>query len=260
MEIFPVEEYVVTSAIIERGSKFLMDLAKNDVIIVGAGPSGLVAGMYIARAGLKTCIIERRLSFGGGIGGGGMLFPRVIVQEPAQEILEEIGVKLEPYSRGIWVVDVAEFIAKLAVGAIDSGARILLGANVEDLIIKNSRVHGVVVQWSAVTSAGLHVDPLAFESRAVVDCTGHDAEVVTIAAKKNPELGIKVLGEHSMDAVRAEKGVVESTGEVFPGLWVAGMAAAAVRGGPRMGPIFGGMILSGKKVADLIIRELKRCP
>lgn len=256
--MFPVEEEIITRAIVERGSRFLLDLIKSDVIIVGAGPSGLVAGRYTAKAGLKTCIIERRLSFGGGIGGGGMLFPRIVVQEPAHEILEEVGVRLEPYSRGVWVADVAESIAKLAVGAIDSGARILLGANVEDLIIRNSRVCGVVVQWSAVALAGLHVDPLALESRAVVDCTGHDAEIVGIAAKKNPELGIKLLGERSMDAVRAERAVVELTGEVFPGLWAAGMAAAAAKGGPRMGPIFGGMLLSGRKVADLISKELGR--
>lgn len=256
MEIFPVEENVISSAIVEKGSKFLMDLIKSDVIIVGAGPSGLVAGRYIAKAGLKTCIIERRLSFGGGIGGGGMLFPKIVIQEPAQKILEEVGVKLELYSKGVWIADVSESIAKLAAGAIDSGARILLGVDVEDLIIKNSRVCGVVVQWSAVKLAGLHVDPLALESRAVVDCTGHDAEIVTIAAKKNPELGIRVLGERSMDAVRAERAVVELTGEIFPGLWVAGMAAAAAKGGPRMGPIFGGMLLSGRKVADLISKEL----
>jgi thiamine thiazole synthase len=36
------------------------------------------------------------------------------------------------------------------------------------------------------------------------------------------------------------------------------MAASAVSGTPRMGPIFGGMLLSGKKVADLIIEKLKR--
>jgi thiamine thiazole synthase len=30
------------------------------------------------------------------------------------------------------------------------------------------------------------------------------------------------------------------------------MSVCAVLGGPRMGPIFGGMLLSGKKVADEI--------
>ena len=51
--------------------------------------------------------------------------------------------------------------------------------------------------------------------------------------------------------------MVEKTGEVFPGLWVSGMGVCSVYGGPRMGPIFGGMLESGKKVAELLIQSLK---
>ncbi|MBZ4650780.1 MAG: thiazole biosynthesis enzyme, partial [Thermosipho sp. (in: Bacteria)] len=50
--------------------------------------------------------------------------------------------------------------------------------------------------------------------------------------------------------------VVENTKEVFPGLYVMGMAAVSVGGGPRMGPIFGGMIKSGLKVANKILEKL----
>ena len=39
---------------------------------------------------------------------------------------------------------------------------------------------------------------------------------------------------------------------------MCGMAASAVSGTPRMGPIFGGMLMSGKKVADEIIARLKK--
>jgi thiamine thiazole synthase len=35
------------------------------------------------------------------------------------------------------------------------------------------------------------------------------------------------------------------------------MAANNAFGGPRMGPIFGGMLLSGEKVADILIKRLK---
>ncbi|KAA0002477.1 MAG: ribose 1,5-bisphosphate isomerase, partial [Thermoplasmata archaeon] len=42
-----------------------------------------------------------------------------------------------------------------------------------------------------------------------------------------------------------------------PGLYVAGMAAIAYAGSPRMGPIFGGMLLSGKKVAEEILKKLE---
>ncbi|MGQ4874860.1 MAG: sulfide-dependent adenosine diphosphate thiazole synthase, partial [Promethearchaeia archaeon] len=41
------------------------------------------------------------------------------------------------------------------------------------------------------------------------------------------------------------------------GLFVAGMAANACSGGQRMGPIFGGMLLSGRKCANLIIEKLR---
>ena len=35
------------------------------------------------------------------------------------------------------------------------------------------------------------------------------------------------------------------------------MAVAALHGTPRMGPIFGGMLLSGKKVAEAILSDVK---
>jgi len=59
-----------------------------------------------------------------------------------------------------------------------------------------------------------------------------------------------------MWAPEGEKAVVEATGQVCPGLYVAGMAVATLYGLPRMGPIFGGMLLSGKKVAEEIIKDL----
>jgi ribulose 1,5-bisphosphate synthetase/thiazole synthase len=55
----------------------------------------------------------------------------------------------------------------------------------------------------------------------------------------------------------AERMTLENTKQAFPNLFVCGMAANAVFGGPRMGPIFGGMLLSGKKVAELVEERLK---
>lgn len=103
----------------------------------------------------------------------------------------------------------------------------------------------------------MHVDPLYVESRAVLDATGHDAEVISIASRKNPGLGMQVPGERSCWADEAERLVVERTGKMAPGLYVAGMAVGAVHGLPRMGPIFGGMLLSGKRVAEIITRDLE---
>ena len=59
-----------------------------------------------------------------------------------------------------------------------------------------------------------------------------------------------------MDAEEGERITIEKTGEVYPGLYVVGMAACACFGGPRMGPIFGGMLISGKKLAETLIKSL----
>ena len=61
-----------------------------------------------------------------------------------------------------------------------------------------------------------------------------------------------------MNACEGEDFVVERAGEVYPGLWVTGMSVCSAYGGPRMGPIFGGMLLSGKRVAKLIGETLKQ--
>ncbi len=90
--------------------------------------------------------------------------------------------------------------------------------------------------------------------------TGHDCEVAKILARKNnvklnTETG-GIVGERSLQVAEAERTTIENTKEIFPGLFVSGMAANGVSGSFRMGPIFGGMLLSGKKVSELVYRSL----
>lgn len=42
-------------------------MEKYDVIIIGAGPNGIAAGSYLAKAGAKVLLLERRLEAGGGL-------------------------------------------------------------------------------------------------------------------------------------------------------------------------------------------------
>ncbi|MGQ9572253.1 MAG: phytoene desaturase family protein [Dehalococcoidia bacterium] len=46
-----------------------------DVVIIGAGHNGLIAGAYLARAGLKVAMVERRYEIGGGLVTEELLFP-----------------------------------------------------------------------------------------------------------------------------------------------------------------------------------------
>lgn len=250
----------ITRIIVREAAKDWEKISETDVVVVGAGPAGLTAAYYLRNFGLDVVVFERRLSFGGGIGGGGMLFHKIVIEEEAKEIAEEFGMKLEEVESGLYAVDSAEFLAKLSYYAIESGAKTVLGVTVDDVVFRPDplRISGVLVQWSAVQISGLHVDPLMIESRAVVDATGHDAEVISVAARKIPELEIFIHGEKSAYSEMSERLVVEKTGKVAEGLYAAGMAVSAVHGLPRMGPIFGGMLLSGKKVAEQIMLDLKK--
>ena len=126
-------------------------------------------------------------------------------------------------------------------------------------MIREGRVIGLVISWSPVEMAGLHVDPLTITAKNIIDSTGHDTEVLRVIVRKADiklftESG-DIMGERSMWAEKAEPLTVENTKKICPGVYVAGMSANAAFGGPRMGPIFGGMLLSGKKVAELIINK-----
>ena len=121
-----------------------------------------------------------------------------------------------------------------------------------------------MLNWSATSLAGLHVDPLTMRAKVVIDATGHASEICHIVVKKlGGKLKTKtggVSGEKPMWAEMGEREIIENTKEVYPGLIVAGMAANAVCGAPRMGPIFGGMLLSGKQAAEIaaeILQQLK---
>ena len=87
-----MDEVIISKAITESYLKELMDYMEVDVAIVGAGPSGLAAGYYLAKKGIKTAIYERKLSAGGGMWGGGMMFNKIVVQAEAKHILDEFEV------------------------------------------------------------------------------------------------------------------------------------------------------------------------
>jgi len=252
-------EEKITKAILDASHKYWDELLDLDVAVIGGGPSGLTAAKYLAEKDLNVAVFERHLAFGGGTWGGGMGHPETVIEKPADEILRAFGIKLVPVKgTGLYTANSVEVAAKLGAGTIDAGAKILTGIVVEDLVLREDRVGGIVINTYAIEKAGLHVDPLALMAKYVVDATGHEASVVNILARKNPELGIKIYGEKSMWVEKAEKLLIDNTKEIYPGLFVTGMAASAVYGSYRMGAIFGGMYLSGKKCAEEIFKKLDK--
>lgn len=253
-----VTESQVTRAIISGFAADLEKFAEGEVIIVGGGPSGLMAARELALKGVRVLIIERNNYLGGGFWIGGYLMNTITIRAPAHLILDELGVPYKEFSKNLFVTPGPHACSKLIAAACDAGAKILNMTKFDDVVLReNNRVGGVVVNWTPVSALPREitcVDPIALECKLVMDATGHEAEVVT----KLEQRGIlKKVGEGGMWVEKSEDLVVEHTGEVHPGLLALGMAVAATYGLPRMGPTFGGMLLSGKKGAEIALDLLK---
>ncbi len=255
-----LDETIITRAIIQRYMEKLQDRLELDVAIVGGGPAGLVAGYFLARAGYKTALFERKLSLGGGMWGGGMMFNEIVVQDQAKRILDEMGVASREFEPGYHTADSVLCASTLCSAACRAGLTSFNLVSVEDVMVRDQRVVGLVINWSAVEMARLNVDPLTIRARYTIDATGHAAEVVRVIARKvDAELFTKtggVVGERSLWAEVAESHTLNNTREAFPGVFTAGMCSNATFGSYRMGPVFGGMLLSGEKAAQMVAERL----
>src|SRR3989338_2980210 len=200
-----VGEKEVTRAIVELFAKQFKEYVESDVLIIGAGPSGLMAGKELAKKKVKTFIIERNNYLGGGFWIGGYLMNKLTVRSPGEMVLKELGIPYEEYTKGLYVADGPHACSKLIAASCDAGVKFANMTIFDDLVLReDNRVAGVVVNWTPVTALPREitcVDPVALETKVVVDATGHDACVV----RKLEERGlIKMPGFGAMWVERSE--------------------------------------------------------
>ncbi len=251
-----IPEAKITKAIVDEFSKEFSDYITSDVVIVGAGPSGLTCARELAKNKVKVLVLEANNYLGGGFWIGGYLMNKVTFRSPSEKILDELSIPYKEIEDGLVVADGPHACSKLIAAACDAGVKVVNMTKVDDVVLRNGRVEGVVVNWTpvgALPRAITCVDPVSLESKVVIDATGHDAHVCE-ALKKRGLLNVKGCG--AMDVVSSEDAVCERTGEVFPGLIASGMAVSSIYGLPRMGPTFGGMLVSGKKAAEIAMNSL----
>jgi thiamine thiazole synthase len=211
-----------------------------------------MAARELATLGRKVVVLERQLVPGGGVWGGAMGMNEVVIQDDALQALEGTGVRPKRTGDRLAAIDSMELASALVLGALRAGAVVLNLTTVEDLCVRGGVVRGVVANRTELGDR-LPLDPISFQAEAVLDATGHDAALVRMLHRRGLlSSGTGLPGEGAMDAMNGEAFVVDEIAEIYPGLWIAGMAVAAARGGPRMGPIFGGMLLSGRAVSELI--------
>ena len=79
-------EQIVSTGIIDSYFAKLKRNLSIDVAVVGGGPSGIVAAYYLAKAGKKVALFDRKLAPGGGMWGGAMMF-NDITQRSTVEVL-----------------------------------------------------------------------------------------------------------------------------------------------------------------------------
>ena len=251
-----ISEKAVTRAIVEEFSKQFSDYVESDCLIIGAGPSGLVCGMDLASKGYRVLVVERNNYLGGGFWLGGYLMNKLTVRAPAHKILDELGVPYIEREKGLFVADGPHACSALIKSACDAGIKVANMTTFDDLVYRQGRASGAVINWTPVESLPRQitcVDPIAMESRALVDATGHDAEVLKKYMEREGE---KLPGFGAMWVEESEEAIIEHTGSFAPGLYACGMAVSTAYGLPRMGPTFGSMLASGRKLARIIDGEL----
>ena len=251
------DEKSVTRALVREFAAQFDEYVESDVLIAGAGPSGLMCGKTLAEAGLKVMVIERNNYLGGGFWIGGYLMNKVVIREPANMVLAELGVPHKEVEPGLYVADGPHACSKLIAAACDAGVKFQNMTCVDDVVLREeNRVAGLVINWTPIQSLPRQitcVDPVAIETKLVIDATGHDASVVKLLADRGLA---QVPGCGPMWVERSEDDVVRHTGTVHPGLVAIGMSVSSVYGLARMGPSFGAMLLSGIRAAEIALECL----
>ncbi|CAO3648374.1 unnamed protein product [Mucor fragilis] len=237
----PIRESQVSREMVTRYMNDMLHYAESDVVIVGCGSAGLSCAWELSKdPSLKIAIIEQSVSPGGGCWLGGQLFSAMVVRKPADKFLDELEIPYEEKENYVVVKHAALFTSTiLSKLLMRPNVKLFNATAVEDLIVKNGKVAGVVTNWTLVTlnhNTQSCMDPNVMEAKVIVSGTGHDGPMGASGVKRLESIGLIKgnKGMLSLDMNAAEDDIVKYTREVVPGMVVTGMELAELDGAPRM--------------------------
>lgn len=183
-----------------------------DLIIVGAGPAGLTAGIYAARSGLKAIIIEEKIA-GGTVADAPVIenypgFESISGLELAQKFVAQcrkLGTAIHEFEK-VEALDLKgeEKIVKTDKGVYKAKAVIIAsGSSYSELGVPGEREF----KGRGVSYCGICDGPL-FKGKRVLVVGGGNSAVVT--ALYLAELASEVKVAHRRDAFRAEEARVKA--------------------------------------------------
>ena len=187
-------------------------MEKWDLIIIGAGPAGLTAGIYAARSGLKALILEEKLA-GGTVGDAPVIenypgFEKINGVELAQKFAAQcrkLGTVIHEFERVVGLDLMGEGkVVKTDKGVYKAKAVIIAsGTSHRELGVPGEKEF----KGRGVSYCGICDGPL-FRGKRVLVVGGGNSAVVT--ALYLAELVSEVKIAHRRDAFRAEEALVKA--------------------------------------------------
>jgi thiamine thiazole synthase len=244
-----MREIQITNAALRAEVDLLAEASESDAVVVGSGLAGLSAAIHLARGGRQTTLLDARPYL------GGRCWERRVLALQDSSPLDELGVSCRyTVTDGISVVSAADLAVGLLSAAREAGVSLLNSAEVCDLVVREEKVCGLMI--SGMPGLAERSPGPCLAARAVVDATGHDARLVKVLRRKLKDFYPGDVGEGFVDVESAGARLLERTGELYPGLYVAGMSAAAVYHLPRATILVDGLLESGRRVAEVIFEDI----
>ncbi|OED45121.1 oxidoreductase [Endozoicomonas sp. (ex Bugula neritina AB1)] len=235
-----------------------MSEEKFDVIIVGGGLAGCVSAYMLAQEGLETLVIERGNFAGAKNVSGGRLyghslekiFPDFAEEAPVERCIVHEKVSFmddassttldfaapksdDPADRSYSVLR-SKFDQWLADKAEEAGANIIPGIHVDDLIVRDGKVCGVVAGGEEMES------DVVILADGVNSMLGQKLGMVTKVNAHNTGVGVKEVIKLSKQQINDRFGCVDGEG-----------AAWLFAGSPSDGQMGGGFLYTNEDSVSL---------